>query len=180
MTLLPYLRAGVAVLLLGFLGACATPARIDGMTAGYQVTAAASDSALRTRVSIEQVTGGKGTNPLWTSQVDNTRFRAALEQSLASSGLLADGRMDSFLLTADLQSLKQPMFGASMTVTASIRYRLVDRVSDAAVYDRTISIPYTAKFSDSFIGTERLKLANEGAIRLNIEALIQDLVVLTP
>ena len=38
-----------------------------------------------------------------------------------------------------------------------------------------IQIGYTAKFSDSFLGAERLRLANEGAVKVNIQALIDDL-----
>ncbi|HEY7907177.1 MAG TPA: hypothetical protein VIC53_09710 [Wenzhouxiangella sp.] len=48
------------------------------------------------------------------------------------------------------------------------------------VYERLIERAHTTKFSEAFMGVERLKLANEGAIRVNIESLISDLYKITP
>ncbi|TVQ27201.1 MAG: hypothetical protein EA370_18075 [Wenzhouxiangella sp.] len=148
------------------------------MVVGYQPRHDPSNSFLQTAITVEQVTGGRDTNPMWTSQVDSTSFRVALERSLDSAGLLASGRLNGYWLSAELLRLDQPMIGASLTVTASVRYRLVDMDTGARIYERVIERPYTAQFSDAFIGTERLKLANEGAIRVNIELLIDDLFAL--
>ena len=41
--------------------------------------------------------------------------------------------------------------------------------------ERKLATPYTAKMGDAFVGTERLRLANEGAVRENISKLIGDL-----
>ena len=65
-----------------------------------------------------------------------------------------------------------------MTVTASINYVLTERASGKTVYTKTITLPYTAKFSDAFAGYERLRLANEGAARENIKQLIDELIAL--
>jgi hypothetical protein len=46
------------------------------------------------------------------------------------------------------------------------------------VFARTIATPYTAKANDAFLAVERLKLANEGAIRTNIARLIEELMAL--
>jgi len=77
-----------------------------------------------------------------------------------------------------MQSLDQPFFGASLTVTATVKYTLIDRASGKAVYERVLATPYTAAFSDAFMAMERLKLANEGAMRANISRLIEDLIAL--
>lgn len=158
---------------------CASPARIDGMVAAYQPHHQPANSFLREAIIVQQVSGGRDTNPLWTSQVDSTSFRLALERSLSSAGLLGSETLNGYWLMAELLRLDQPVFGASFTVTASVRYRLIDGSSGESVYDRVIQRGYTAQLSDALIGVERLKLANEGAIRSNIEQLIEDLFALT-
>ena len=172
------LRTVAVLFVIGLATGCAAPARIDGMVAGHQTHHDPSTSFLQNAITVEQVTGGRDTNPLWTSQVDSTSFRVALERSLDSAGLLASGRLNGYWLSAELLRLDQPVFGAAMTVTASVRYRLVDVITGEQIYQRVIERPYTAQFGDAFIGTERLKLANEGAIRANIEMLIGDLFAL--
>ena len=67
------------------------------------------------------------------------------------------------------------MMGFDMTVTATVRYSLIERISGREVFSRSIPTPYTAKMGDAFVGSERLKLANEGAVRKNIEELIAEL-----
>jgi hypothetical protein len=63
-----------------------------------------------------------------------------------------------------------------MTVTAKVRYTVMAGDSPGAKFDETIETPYTAKLSDAFLGIERLRLANEGAIKENIKAFIAKLV----
>jgi hypothetical protein len=174
--------SGLALVLL--LAACATPARVDQMTIDTpdaRRTAVASSSAMRNAVAIGQVGGGKETNPLWVSNIASADFEAALRASLRSAGLLAiDPTNCRVQLDAQLLSLAQPMVGASMTVTASVLYRLVDCVTKKEVWVRTITLPYTAAFTDSLLGVERLKLANEGAARVNIKQLVAELAEFKP
>jgi hypothetical protein len=80
------------------------------------------------------------------------------------------------VLLADLQRLKQPVFGFNMKVTAVVNYQLRERSSGMPVFQTEVTTPYTAEMSEAFLGVERLKLANEGAIRENIEHLILELV----
>jgi hypothetical protein len=102
-------------------------------------------------------------------------FRAALEQSLALHALTAPdpGR---YLVNAELVSLDQPFGGLDLTVTAKVHYTVVAIASQAVKLDTTIESPYTAQFGDALLGTERLRLANEGAMRENIAALIKRLI----
>ena len=62
-----------------------------------------------------------------------------------------------------------------MTVSAKIHYTLTRKSDGNTVFERTIDLPYTAAFNAAFIGTERVRIANEGAIRVNIEQLISEL-----
>jgi|LauGreDrversion4_2_1035121.scaffolds.fasta_scaffold87574_2 hypothetical protein len=164
----------VPLLLLSLLFGCASPARIDQMAANIPV--AAVDAKLKKSIALLDVTGGRETNAMWTSQVASDDFRRALEISLERAGLLSkissEGR---FQLIADLSNLQQPIAGIDMTVTASVQYSLIERKSKKEVYRKVIQQPYTAKFSDAFLGTERLRLANEGAINANISAFIRDI-----
>lgn len=172
------LIAGAALALL--LAGCAAPARIEQMQASPSAAARAAlvSPSLKDGVAIKDVTGGKETNPLWVSNVSSSDFERALEASLRNAGLLSANRQGSkYTLTAHMLKLEQPFIGASMTVTATVQYSLVDRASGKEVFARTLGTPYTAEWNAAFLGTERLKLANEGAARTNIQQLIDALML---
>lgn len=180
-SLLGTVKRALALCTAGLLVACAAPARVDQMQVNSSLATrtAAKESALRDGVSIRDVTGGKETNPMWISNVSSHDFERALEVSLRDAGLWSPNRQVSkYLLVVHLEKLDQPFGGFDMTVTANVRYSLVERASNKAVFERTLASPYTAKLSDAFLGTERLKLANEGAVRSNIQQLIDQLIAL--
>ena len=100
---------------------------------------------------------------------------------MRSAGLLAENqRSGRFMLTAQLLSLDRPFIGIDMTVTASVLYTLTEAVAGKELRVKTITLPYTAKFRDSLIGVERLRLANEGAARTNIQRLVEWLATYKP
>lgn len=169
---------GLAFVIL--IAGCASPARVDQMTAsGGLSRTVPKDSPLKGSIGIKDVTGGRETNPMWVSSVSSADFERALEDSLRSAGLLNPVRSSGRLqLIADLVRLDQPMFGFDMTVTATVRYSIVERSTGKEIFSRLIPTPFTATMSDAFVGTTRLKLANEGTIKKNIEALIDELVKL--
>lgn len=163
------------------LSGCASPARIDQMQTDTPLAkrVAIEASPLKQSIAIKDVTGGKDTNPLWVSNVSSSDFERALESSLRDAGLLSPNRQGSkYTLTAHMLKLDQPFFGASMTVTATVVYTLVDRASGKEALVTTIASPYTAAWNASFLGAERLKLANEGAIRENITKIVDAVIAL--
>jgi len=161
------------------LGGCATPASVDQMTTKQSpLQVQPQSAALKRSVVVRDVTGGRETNPMWTSQVSNDAFRRAIEDSLRSAGILGGGSGTRFRLTADMIRLDQPMFGASMTVSSQVRYSLVEISTGKEVYGRVIDASYTAAWNASFLATERLRMANEGSVRENIDALLKDLSLL--
>jgi hypothetical protein len=165
------------VLSVVFLAGCATPAAVEQMAVALPITQ--TNAALKNSVGVTEVTGGRETNPMWTSQVSSDSFRRALEQSLENAGMFSKiGAGSKYQLVADLTRLDQPMLGFDMTVSSTVRYSLIETQSRKEVYGRVIQIGYTAKVSDAFIGSQRLRLANEGAINENIKAFINDLVAL--
>ena len=123
------------------------------------------------------VSGGKQTNPLWTSQVSNEDFKQALEDSLLRykvfSRVLKSNGAD-YRVEVALQELKQPFVGFSLTVKSKVHWRLINAKTGGVVWQKTIDGNYTAGVGDAFVAVRRLKLANEGAIRENIKTGIQE------
>ncbi|MDJ0388061.1 hypothetical protein QMO56_08035 [Roseomonas sp. E05] len=169
------LRALILVVLLP-LAACASPADPGAMTAAVsEATLLPAGSGLQQAVQVGQVAGGRETHPLWKSDVSSTDFAEALRRSLRAHAMLAS-EAGSYRLDAELLRINQPFAGFDMEVSAEVRYRLVRLRDNATVFDQTITRPYVANWSSAFVGVERLKLANEGAIRENIGAFIAALV----
>ncbi|MBI1245121.1 MAG: hypothetical protein GC202_08955 [Alphaproteobacteria bacterium] len=156
---------------LSLLAACAQPARVSQMAVTNVIApVVASNPELVGSMSVGEVAGGKETNPIWTSQVDNPQFREALERSLEFNGLLASGGTPGrFVVTANLIELDQPIMGFNLTVTPRVAYRVVEKSSSNELFREELTTPYTAEFGQSLIAVERLRLANEGAIRESIK-----------
>jgi hypothetical protein len=150
---------------------CATGARLESMT--YTGIQKEYDSGLENEINILSATGGQETNPLWTSQISSIAFYAALQMSLSNQGLFSE--TGEYQLSAQLVDVNQPFFGVDFTVTTSIRYTLEDREDNSILMSEIIVAPYTATLGDSFLGVERLRLANEGSARENISRLLERL-----
>lgn len=160
-----------AVILTG----CASSAQVPNMTvADAQAKANTYDAQLQSNVQLSEVAGGQKTNPLWTSEVDGPDFRAALQQSLKNADLLG-GDSAAYALRADLQSLDQPLFGLDFEVTSQVEYTLVEVATNKVILREVVRAPFTAGVGDAFYGVKRLRLANEGSARANIEAFLKRL-----
>ena len=154
---------------------CAMPASVEGMQVApsAQLGIIDENSPLKNQIIVDEVTGGRYTDPLAIPEVSNRDFEKALELSLTDAGLgtlQQDGR---YKLIANILSLQKPIFAAAFTVNTSVRYRLVEREQNVIVAERDINTSYTGGAFDSFLGVERLKMANEGAMRENITGLIR-------
>lgn len=169
-------KAAVCAAMIVLLAACASPARMNAMIPERsEATLISETSPLAKAVEISTVSGGEETNPMWTSEVGNPEFKEALKNALANHAMLSEGA-GRYKLAATMTSIDQPIFGASFTVTASVRYKLIEVNTGTSVFDQTITEPYTASFSDAFLAVERLRLANEGAMRVNIGTFLKTLV----
>lgn len=164
------LASSLALLLAG----CAQPARVDQMTA-MPTTGLPPSSGLQHAIDVNNVTGGTSTNPLWMSKVDNAQFQSALQSSLGAAGMLATGAA-RYHLDAKLTSLRQPLMGFDMTVFSTVHYTLTDRASSNPAFDEDVTADFTATVSDAFVGVERLRLANEGSIKKNIQIFMDHLI----
>jgi hypothetical protein len=154
------------------LGGCASGATAQGMAVKMgEVKPAAPEVA--SSIEIHDVTGGRETDPAAQSEVSNEAFKNALLASLKTAGLLAESNASRFKVRVSILGLRQPMVALDMTVTATVRYVIIDTKSGAQLLDEVISTPYTARIGDAFIGVTRLRLANEGAARKNIAGFIE-------
>lgn len=157
------------------LGGCASAAKPEAMA----VAAPASTDKpfpqnFAHAMCVRNVTGGEKTNALWASKVDNDGFRSAMNSSLASAGLNSASDNCSYPIDVNLLGLAQPSLGFDMTVTAHVNYKVYDPKAQPVLLE-TIDSPFTATVGDAFIGTKRLQLANEGAIRTSIQTFLDKL-----
>jgi len=156
------------------LSGCATSADPGAMTLATQSMDKPFPQRLQHAMCVRKVSGGEDTNPLWVSKVDDKGFSIALTSSLESAGLEAPAPGCAFPVDANLLGLSQPAMGFDMTVTSHVNYKVYDS-SGQPVLLATIDAPYTANFSDSLIAVDRLKKANEGAIRTSIQKFFEKL-----
>lgn len=160
------------------IGACAKPATYSAMVPEVP-PGAASAPAFRNAITAGLVTVGGDTATPWTSSVGPDQVREALVQTLAAAGLgqPANGR---YRLDAILLMLDRPYAGFAMTVTATIAWRLTEGASGAVVYDRTLRSLGTASLNDAVTNDDRLRIADQRAVRANLQQLVQDLSALPP
>ena len=159
------------------LSACATAPDVKDMIVDVEPGQVRTyDPGLENNIAVKSIGGGDETNPLWTSEIETEGFKSALVESLKASGLLsAEENAASYHLSAEIQSVDQPMFGFDMTVTAVVKYTLtaIDRGNE--IFIKTLTSKHTATMGDAFYGPERLKIANEGAVKQNITQLLEEL-----
>jgi hypothetical protein len=163
-------RAAMALAALAALGACAQPARAPRMAVhDVMSSSVTAGGGLEESFTVGGVSGGSPTNGLWTPQIDDAAFREALERSLAVNRMLA-ALPDSarYVVFARLLEVERPVVGLSMRVAPRVAYRVFERGAPGEVFDDEIVTVHTARFGDAMLGAERLRLANEGAIRESI------------
>jgi hypothetical protein len=115
------------------------------------------------------------------SQISDADFAKALSDSITQSGLFKEvlpsgGR---YKLTAFIGKVDQPVFGFSMTVKMEVSYTLVDTQSGKTVWTKNIASEHTAKAGEAFAGVKRLRLANEGAAKANIEQVLTEIATIS-
>lgn len=169
--------ASLALLILALgLSACASGAKPGAMfPPNAPQTTIGPNSTLWEGVAIRRVSGGSETNPLWLPDVSSNELAEALRLSLAARGMFTRNN-ERFRLEATLVSLDRPMAGINLTVTSKIRYYLTRVAENAVVFDLEIVATSTANFGAHSMFNERLRLANEGAIRENIAQFLTALI----
>jgi hypothetical protein len=159
----------LAALLVG----CATPATQQAMSISAQDVVSTPNPQLKGQLVIGTVSGGKETNPLWSSQVDSEGFKGALDKSIAVAGYQApNGTSGKYRVDAVLQDLDQPLMGFTLDVVSKVLYTVT---GDGKQQQFPITATASASPSDAFIAMERLRIANERSIKANIKQFLQSL-----
>jgi hypothetical protein len=125
----------------------------------------------RNALAVRSVTGGAAMNVLTMPGVPDEPLKAALEDSLRANGYLASAA-PKFYVDAEINNLKQPFIGLEYDVTADVTYK-VSGTGPVATYP--IKTTGRATLSDSPIGADRLRIANERAMQENIKQFLSAL-----
>lgn len=158
---------------------CATPAQPERMVPQQPATQTLRPSSmLRSAIFLAKVGGGEETNPALVSKVGSKELEDALRASLGQYGALSADTMAAFQLDVFLIELKQQTSGFAMTVDSFVRYKLTRTRDRKIMMDDIVTASHKATVDDALYGPKRLQLANEGAIRANIEAFLKELELL--
>lgn len=164
------------------LGSCASPATAEGMVPVEFSLEGGHPETVKV-----QVEGGQETNSMGASNISNEDFVAALEMAIVSTGAFSgviedpEGAAD-YLLEVAIVDLERPAAGFDMTCGLTTSWKLSEvgpeGAAGALVFQEYIDTEYTATTGDAFAGIKRLRLANEGAGRRNIEEGLKRVVAL--
>jgi hypothetical protein len=106
----------------------------------------------------------------------NIEITQALRKSLINSKFfksLNEKTKEDWDLNAEITRLDKPTFGADFTVTAEIKYTLLNK--GVVVKDFTITESGTATVGEELVGFKRMKVADERCIQNNIKKLLVEL-----
>lgn len=129
------------------------------------------------------VTGSPQVSSMGTALIKTDDFAEAIKVALTQSEVFAKvapaGQADDFHLEVVLVRIDQPMFGLNMTVTVESNWILTRTGDKSVIWQKAVISTYTAKVGEAFVGATRVRLANEGAARTNIQDAIALLGALT-
>ena len=156
----------VLALLTPALAACATS---GGMTVGAGAIANPSPK-YRNAIAVRTVSGGAVMNVLTVPGVATSRSRKRLKRRFRPTAISPHQAPRKFYLDAEIRNLDQPLMGLDLTVIADVTYN-ISGAGPAASYP--VKAQATATFSDSPIAVDRIRIANERAVRENIRQFLQ-------
>jgi len=162
-----HLPALLSLLAMAWLiGGCATPATHTGMIPADYDTPTQHAQTVTVKVG-----GGQETSAVGKSQISDDAFHRALVEAIGKSRVFSKVIPDQggdFELNVGIISMEQPSFGLHFTVKMEAGWTLKNAATGQVVWQKAITSQHTATPGDAFVGTERLRLANEGAARNNI------------
>ena len=116
--------------------------------------------------------GGQEIDGLGRSDISNSDFAAAIEESIIENKLFTQvihGNGSDYLLNVAIISISKPVFGGNFTVDMESGWTLTDQTNQKNVMRKSIKSSHTATMGQAFSGAKRLRLAVEGAARKNIQ-----------
>ena len=119
------------------------------------------------------VTGSPQVSSMGVAIIKTDDFAGAIKTAITQSEVFAKlvpaGEADDFHLEVLLVRIDQPMFGFNMTVTVESSWLLTHSSDKSVIWQKAVISTYTATTGDAFVGATRVRLANEGAARTNIQ-----------
>lgn len=176
-------RVLLGLMVLMGLAGCGTPADAPNLALTAQDSLQMRGwvpDRLKGQVLLSPVTGGQETGSWWGSKISNAALQEAIESSLRATGMLAiRPGAGGYQMEAQLIALEQPKFDLDTRVAVTIAYTVVDKRNGTVVYQRQLRSLYVAEFTSAVLDSnERLRLANEGAVRNNVNLMLRDLIAL--
>jgi hypothetical protein len=164
------------------LSGCAASESIGPGAAVRPGAVAAMNPRLKAAVTLREVTGPHEPDsrlPFFRNvgPANTETFRRALLDSLALNGYYtSDPKAARLAVSANVEQLEEPVAGVSMLVRTSVTY-----VVTGPGGSRSFAIKADGRASpaDSLSAADRLRIANERAIRENIRLFLQQLSTLT-
>ena len=104
--------------------------------------------------------------------VPNAAFKQAIESTLAESGLFV-GEQTAYRLNVSVLSIKNPAFGLNLKSELRVKWVLYDLQKKAEIFNEIFANEYTATVGDHFVAAQRLKIANDNAVKDNIKMALE-------
>ena len=167
-----YARLYVPILLL--LSACMPPINSTQiMPSSVLYEQIKINPRLKDTIEVRHVVVPDGTGG-YSAAVTKEHYGEALKMALLTSGLASKGKGNGkYYLDATILDVDQPFALFSITVISVIDYKLVDKATTRTIYEETITMPHTVGATESFDGSQRLRMATAMSLRENITHLIK-------
>jgi hypothetical protein len=100
--------------------------------------------------------------------IKNEDLKLAVESAILSSQLFS-GMGRNLNVNVSVLSIKNPMFGMDLTAEARVRWQIFNADSKEEIFNSVFSSSHTSTVGDHVVAVQRLKMANQEALRKNIE-----------
>ena len=164
------------------LSACATETTADKMTlAPGAVQPLAPGAKGEHAFRLGNVTGGGSTEVIGLSNISSEALRKALETSLGALNYLGDPPTARYVVTVDILNLDRPVAAldpallfvpVDLSVTATLRYTVAPTGGGKPIFSDVVA---TTGTGSGLTPAERVRKANEEAMRLNIAEFLKRL-----
>lgn len=168
-------RFGALGFALVLLSACAIETTADKMTlAPGAVQPLAHGAKGEHAFRLGNITGGGSTEAIGLSNISSEQLRKALEASLGNLNYLGDPATARYVVSVDILNLDRPVAAmdpallfvpVDLTVTATLRYTVAPTGGGKPIFSDVVA---TTGTGSGWTPAERVRKANEDAMRLNI------------
>ena len=149
------MKRALAISILLILGGCASIAPEQITPRDLLLDQVEGKSKVRVSGSNEQI-------------IKNEDLKLAVESAIISSQLFS-GMGRNLNVSVSVLSIKNPMFGMDLTAEARVRWQIVNADSKEEIFNAVFSSSHTSTVGDHVVAVQRMKMANQEALRKNIE-----------